>query len=464
MAGTRSDIPDQLLQAAAECTGRIALVVGAGCSLEDPTGLKLANQYAREVHDALVADRVLEDGECSAPDDLSAVTSAVWAKRRSQQEVVTRLPRNKFRNARANDGYLAAAALLRERAVSAVLSLNFDLAMSHALTELSADEVAVIAGPEATRDLGSYVVIYLHRNVNEPDADRWILRTEALRSEWQGQWEEALAQRVVSSPIVVFAGLGSPAAVLTETVSWIRERLQEQHNAYVVDPDATTAFKDALHLPDGSHVAITWCEFMQLLADRLSEQLRSSLRDACSGLCAEHSWNSELEHVDALCGLLFASGLVDAGRIRARWLLARESYTPDEENGRAFVADLLLGLGLAQRHSKLELAVRRNGVVELRQGDRIAGSCLPVSGKGVRRWTALEPRIMSALNRFSTYERPSAVLMAGMQGPLPADVSPPLDLVYGSDEGDITEGRVSLQYVTVDELREDATSANRLAS
>src|SRR5262249_17432719 len=146
-----------------------------------------------------------------------------------------------------------------EGAVSAVLSLNFDLALSHALADLSANEVAEIAGPSATRDLGSLVVVYLHRNVHEGDPNEWILRVEALQAEWQGRWEEVLSRRLVSSPVVVFAGLGSPAAVLTESIGWIRQRLDEgQHFTYVVEPRATTEFQAALDVREDAHIQMGW--------------------------------------------------------------------------------------------------------------------------------------------------------------------------------------------------------------
>lgn len=218
-------VSGDLLHAVAERAGRIALVVGAGCSLESPTNLELSTTYAHRVHQELILDGLLEEGECDDANDLSSVASAIWVKHGSQEPVVTRLPRSRLRNAKANDGYLIAAALLREGAVSVVLTLNFDLAMSHALVELGADEVAVIAGPTMIGDFGALALVYLHRNVNEPNCDAWILRVEALNSEWQGHWEEALSQRVMASPVVVFAGLGSHAAVLTRTIAWIRERI-----------------------------------------------------------------------------------------------------------------------------------------------------------------------------------------------------------------------------------------------
>jgi hypothetical protein len=465
MTSGNFNLPDELLQAVAERTGRIALVIGAGCSMEQPTGLELSSTYAQQIHEQLLIDGVLEIGDCDDPTDLSAVASAVYTKRHSQAEVVTRLPSNRFRNAQANDGYLAAAALMREGTVSAILSLNFDLAMTHALTELSADEVSVIAGPLTTGNLGSFVVVYLHRNVNEQNPEAWILRVEALRSEWQGRWEEVLSQRVMSSPVVVFAGLGSPAAVLTECVRWIRERLNPgQHQTYVVDPMSATQFQEALDLPGEAYIQSGWCAFMLAMSGRLAAELQIALREACFTLCDAHSWNDERPHVDHLTEVFFSSGLVVSGKVRARWLMKNESYTPDNEDGRSFVADLLLGIGLAQRQSRTDINIRRDGVVEFRNDHRVTVSCLPASGAGALRWTAMEPRIVERIGRFLAHEKPSGVLISGMLGTLPASITPPEDIAYGNAEADITIGQLGLSYVTVDELRTDPVVIEQLAS
>ena len=459
------DLPDHLLQAVAERTGRIALVVGAGCSLEEPTNLKLSRTYSLEIHAGLVRDGVLADGDCENPEDLSAVTSAVWAKRASQEEVVTRLPRTQFRNARANRGYREAAALMREGSVSAVLSLNFDLAMSHALTELSAHEVAVIAGPSSTRDLGSLVVVYLHRNVNEDDPNEWILRVEALKEEWQGRWEEVLTQRLMSSPVVVFAGLGSPAAVITESVGWIRQRLDaDQHLAYVVDPQVTTPFQDALDLPTDAHIQIGWCDFMRLMADRLVTQLDHDLREACASLCDGHGWNDERPHIDDLSAAFFAQGLVESGITRAKWLMSNDGYVPDEPLGRALLGDLLLGVGLAHRLTGSDLTIRQDGAVELRKAGRVIGSCLPVSGGGTLRWSAIEPRASGLLRNLPLYSRPSTVLIAGMPDSIPADISPPQDVAFGDADDDVAGGPGGPLYIAIDDLRADPSLAERIAS
>src|SRR5271156_4507982 len=101
MSDSGYKIPAHVLQAVADQTGRLALVVGAGCSLEPPTSLELSDEYARRVHEELVLEHVLDEGECTNPNDLSAVASAVWGKVHSQDPVVTRLPRGEFRDAQA---------------------------------------------------------------------------------------------------------------------------------------------------------------------------------------------------------------------------------------------------------------------------------------------------------------------------------------------------------------------------
>ena len=145
--------------------------------------------------------------------------------------------------AQANDGYLVAAVLLREGVIETVMTLNFDLAMSHALGSISATDVSVVPGPMSADELGGATVIYLHRNVEEQDLEQWILTVEALDSQWQEGWEGVVAARVIASPVVVFAGLGSPAAVLTKTVEKVRKGVLATHKVYVVDPSPTSAFE-----------------------------------------------------------------------------------------------------------------------------------------------------------------------------------------------------------------------------
>ena len=132
-------LPAGLLQAVSSPGGgKIALVVGAGCSVEPPTSVPTAQTCSIEVHRRLLADGVLQDGDCSDPKDLSLVADAVFARTSSQRDIVERLcEQYDLKFAKANDGYLIAAAMLCEGVISSVVTLNFDLALSSAITDMS---------------------------------------------------------------------------------------------------------------------------------------------------------------------------------------------------------------------------------------------------------------------------------------------------------------------------------------
>jgi hypothetical protein len=107
-------LPAKLLQAVSSPGGgRIALVLGAGCSVEAPTNMPISSRWSNEVHRRLVADGILLNDECTNPEDLSAVADAVFAKHGSQREIVERLRDSRaLELATPNEGYLNAPSLL----------------------------------------------------------------------------------------------------------------------------------------------------------------------------------------------------------------------------------------------------------------------------------------------------------------------------------------------------------------
>lgn len=457
-------LPPELLHAVAERSARIALVVGAGCSLEHPTNLLLAGAYAEEAHRQLVADGVLGSTDCSNPSDLSAVASAVVAKGGLQAPLVRCLPRNHFRMAQPNAGYLIAAALLREGVIEAVLTLNFDVALTTALGALAATDVHVVTGPDAVGELGGATVIYLHRSVEETNLERWILTTEALQTAWQNGWEEVVARRVMSCPVVVFAGLGSPAAVLTETVTRVRAALTgDQHQVFVVDPAPTTQFEAALNLPSEAHLQTGWCAFMEQLADRLVVELSSGLTADGNQLCAENNWTDEAPHLQDLSDRLHSLGLVHVGMVKARWLLEPQSYAPDDAR-RQLIADLLLGVGLIERAIDCQARFREDGVIELLRDGAVSGSFLAASGAGTLRWSALEAKVLQHIQRIGSNQRPDGVLVSGVTGRSSSDTTPPEDLVGGATPDDIVDAVDRPFLLSVDDIREQPDIASQLVA
>ena len=179
-------LPPELLQAVSSPGGgKIALVLGAGCSVELPTNIPVSRVCSTEIHRRLIADGILQNGDCAAPEDLSAVADAVFSKRNSQRDVVERL-RDQYglKLATPNDGYWIAAALLCEGLISSVVTLNYDLALSTALSALGGDKlVGVVECPEDLAHQRTINLYYLHRNANAADPELWVLRTSALNVE-----------------------------------------------------------------------------------------------------------------------------------------------------------------------------------------------------------------------------------------------------------------------------------------
>src|SRR4051812_38001500 len=91
-------IPSPVLAAIARpAGGQLALVLGAGCSVEPPTELPLSKNLALEAHRHLVLNGVLAQGDCANPEDLSCVADAVYDKLGHQREMIGVLPVERFR-------------------------------------------------------------------------------------------------------------------------------------------------------------------------------------------------------------------------------------------------------------------------------------------------------------------------------------------------------------------------------
>src|SRR5207245_11352508 len=122
--------------------------------------------------------------------------------------------------------------------ICCVVTLNVDLGLTDGRVSLGAgQEVAVIERPADLPRQAVINVYYLHRNANAENPDDWVLRTSALQAEWANTWQPIIANRVLSAPVVVFAGLGTPVAVLIESTKLLRSAIPAA-NVFQVDPAA----------------------------------------------------------------------------------------------------------------------------------------------------------------------------------------------------------------------------------
>lgn len=425
-----SHLPPPLLNAASQANGRVMLVLGAGCSFPPPTSVPMAKKCAQDAYRRLKHDGVLADGDCPNPDDLSVLADTVFNKSGSQAQLVDRLPQDEFRRARANSGYLIAAALLRENVISSILTLNYDLAMEDALTQLGALEVHKIARPEDMPHFVAHNVVYLHRNVNEIDPEKWVLRGAALASEWQQGWEGMMAQVMLTSSVVVFAGLGSPAAVLIETAQLIKARIGTV-DAYQIDPcpAAGNAFFQALGLSLNAFMQLDWNEFMALLGDRVVTEQVDILREVCATEAQTEGF--AVTNVDLVTGRLRGMNLVEVGKTRAAWLSLDECYTIHTSLNAPLLAHVIIAASAVAQALDAQAVAIRSEVVEFRAASGAALTCAMMAcGRGVRGWTAMEAEVRRRRAAVPRQDpQPRFGVVAGATGLPLGDVVAPVDIV-----------------------------------
>ena len=407
----------------------------------------LSQVYSRRVHEQLIADGVLDVGECADPEDLSELASVVFAKTGLQRDVVDRLPRNDFKYARANEGYLLAAALVREGSIRVVATLNYDLALTDAVRQLDGNEIEEISGPGDLRYLGGKAIIYLHRNVNESNYENWILRKEALENEWRGGWEAFVSQWLTMSPVVLFVGLGSPAVVLTETLKKVHGAFPDQLEAFLVDPVEESPFAESLDLQPARCIRATWGLFMSLLAERVVDSWKQEMIQTCSELCLENGWTDTDEGIAAVCNAFLTGGLLKVGQRRAT-LLNSGSYAPDSEATRILIADLLLAVGVLAVAASAEVAFNADGDAVLRLSNGRDVTVVLLSGSGYRRWGQVNGLLT---NRRAS--RPDLVVAGGFSGTPPVDLAPPDDVVSDEPTDDVAVGGMTLRIMAIDDLR-----------
>lgn len=460
------NLPADLLQAvSAPGGGKITLVVGAGCSFEAPTSIPLAGTCSQQCHDRLVANGVLAAGDCPTPGDLSALADAVVMKTGQQRLLVQQLSQNyTLQTATPNEGHLIAAALLREGAIASVLTLNFDLALSVAISSLGVgDTVGIVNSPNDLPNRKAINVYYLHRNVISSDPETWILRTAALATEWNGQWEGIVAAMVLAAPVVIFAGLGSPASVLIESSKLIQKAIPNGSQAYqvdLVDCDKSEFFK-ALALDPAFFVQAKWCEFMAALSIRLVLEHASRLKVAAAEIIQREQLTPE--NIDALLSRLEDIGLVKLGQLRANWLLHEKPYLPDEQGDRELIADLLLAAAFVARETVCSAVICEDGVVEFRRGDQTIAAHVFVSGKGTRGRSAIEGELSTRQRRFRGRSTPpSGAVIAGTREGGAVPISAPSDVLLGDTLNSIVLGPTTLPLFHVELLRQDSTRCRQV--
>jgi len=404
-----------------------------------------------------VAQGVIRTGDCARPDDLSQVADAVFDATGSQLDLVNRLPRDRFKTARANRGHLVLIAFLLEDAVKTAITLNYDTAVISAVTELDAgDRIGIIEGPEDVGDQKAFNVFFLHRSAHR-SGNEWIIRSVDLEESWKDGWESIVTAQIGASPCVLFAGLGTPVPVLIDTVKKIRDAYHGQRDRiYLAGPGQAqdSDFAAALNLVAENYIQEKWCALM----DQLGRQLTSLMCDELSaaGKVIEKQRGYLAGAIDGTCDKLRRLDLVDLGRLRAAWLLSRESYKRDFPGERPLLADLLLGIALLEDVAGVAAGFDPTGIVRFTRHDGTAndqrGVLVFASGGGHLNWLTVEAELTSRLSQLIPgMPRPRRAIVAAVQGgrvpnPNPDDIAREIE-----DESIIFEP--ALELVDVEDLR-----------
>jgi hypothetical protein len=400
------------------------------------------------------------------PGDLSLVADAVFTKTNSQRDVVERLcEQYDLKLATPNEGYLIAAAMLCEGVISSMVTLNFDLAISNALSQLGVGHmIGVIECPKDLPKQKNINVYYLHQNVNAADPEGWVLRTAALQQDWKGQWQPIITTKVLTAPVVVFAGLGTPVDVLIASTKLLRNALPAATELYQVDPvdKADSKYFSELALDPSAYIQLAWCQFMHELSQRLLMEQVSQLRHAVG----QKIQNDGIppENVSDLLDRLNALGLVKLGKLRAHWLLHEKPYCPADPNAFGLIADLILALAMIARVSGAEAVIVEDGLVEFHRDGRTVAAYLVASGRGHRGRVALEADVGRRRIQYqSCLLPPRGVIVGGTSDSWTTTLSPPLDVLRGEvSEEDIINGPSAFPLFHINDLRMNPISVQQV--
>lgn len=443
-----SALPAEILQRITDAAGsRVVLAVGAGVSMEDPTGLKSGAHYSREAHRKLIADGVLDEGDCVDPEDLSVLADVLYEKFGSQTELTSRLPKEPWRTAAPNSGHLIAAALLIEGALHHVISLNYDLAFQHAVTALgNSTSITFVEGPEEHSNIGAHSVVHLHRSVNQPE-ETWVLRKTALDTDWAAQWESVIASANLSAPVVIFVGLGSPANVLTESVGHLAAKAKSSY--YLVDRNQESKFREALSANLTGTVELYWGEFMARLAERVAIEHLQRLRDAHAQMVRDDPEFAS-ERSNDVTAPLAGVPLLELGRSRSKWLLEATPYSAEGDGSRQQqIAHLLVALdriAIAFEASSVELDDHGRLTLITDSGTSLVFGL--AHGRGVSAWSAISTKVRERNQGLAPRYRTNLVVVAGSRNTHKLSVD---DLVRGDTSGDLIRGADTIHPIFADD-------------
>lgn len=456
-------LPANVLAAVATCQARVTLVIGAGCSLDPPTNLPTGRDAARQAYQSLVANGVVQVGAGIDSGDLTSVADAAFSKTGSNEAIVDALNPARFANASPNRGHEIAAALLMEGCLRDVLTINYDLAMSSALTKLGAGaSVGNILSESHHNRLIARNVIYVNGSAYSSPQE-WILTTDQLETAWQGNWAQLITERATLSPIVLFAGLGSSAAVLSSAAQRVRGAIPSGVFLCFVNP---SQFQDCLlahemGITTADYVKMNWLDLMDTLGKRLCTEQLQKIESALQTVVPEDPLRTEVSN--AFLRLRERFDLLLIGKIRADWLLEAQQYRPEAEAETSLLAVLISALSIIINRLNAEILIEADGRVRLIVGGNSEILILIGSGRGFRRFGAVRSRLREKFRR--TVCPASAFAIALVGSTLDDDAQTgviPDQLIDDEEPESLVTGGLQLRTIGCSALLDDPTTLEEM--
>lgn len=319
-----------LLQQARQ--GRLVLYTGAGLSLAEPAAGPRGWQVADRLR-PVVAELLGVDEEGLADDDLERLAARVAANAEDKMGELRRRAADAapFRTMEPNYGHEAVALLMREGLAKGV-TVNWDLGIETAGTRLDI-QIAGVSTPLERAALGQQLPLYkVHGCASRPET----LKVTRAEIDQPMKWAQAEVQQALAGGTVVFIGLGTVGAYVSEPFDELVPLWRAAGATIrVVDPELSQAWREALgDDADGVHIN---ADAAELLDDLLRAVVQEALGQAAQRIRAiqddQAVWTrTMLDGIERL-----RSALRDAtGQAVLRWMRDGVTHTRD---GHQFVLD-----------------------------------------------------------------------------------------------------------------------------
>lgn len=268
--------------------GHLALYVGAGVSMADPTGLPSGAQAATSLM-SLVAGRL--NVGTPAPATLEALADRL-EENGNLPALKSLAPRAAhFSTAPPNYAHKAIALLLAEGATP-VFSANWDMCIEKGGVELGIPLTPSVTDEDRVHRFRNSVFHKVHGCITVTDS----LLVSSAELGTPPTWVTNEVQAAIGNHTVVFLGLGTVGGYVRTRVQQVLDVLGDARRVRVATPGSPS--RDWIEILGDeqaaeSHIACEADEFLDRLLRALCQSIVANTRQAAAGLVSDGSWQDD---------------------------------------------------------------------------------------------------------------------------------------------------------------------------